>query len=175
MHDLSHHRLGSLIRVFKDHCKSADPLNQRHHIRLSKFLFKQHQISFPVPELATVSDIIRAEQDTDIAVKFGLSTSSGAARWEISPQIIALAFLGIDIAIDCFLAVSQRRAFMDHPVSDLLWRPTVLDAFNNKLAQLRMFNQLALARSSFGRHQLSGGTIVAITFGHTFIAEMITP
>lgn len=31
-------------------------------------------------ELATVSDIIRAEQDTDIAVKLGFSTTSCAAR-----------------------------------------------------------------------------------------------
>jgi hypothetical protein len=54
-----------------------------------------------------MGDIIGAEQDTDIAVKFGFSTPSGAT-WsagdtvgrKIPLQVFALTFLGIDVAID---------------------------------------------------------------------------
>jgi hypothetical protein len=42
-------------------------------------LFKQHQITLPMSKLATMGDVIRAEQDADIAVKLGLLTFARTA------------------------------------------------------------------------------------------------
>ena len=80
-------------------------------------------------------DIIGSEKDTDIAVEFGFSAPSGATwsagdtvRRQIPPQVFALTFLGIDVAINGFLADPEGSALVDHTVTDLLWCPTVLDA-----------------------------------------------
>ena len=41
-HDLAHHGFRPLVRVLEDYGESADPFNERRHIRLAKLLFKQH-------------------------------------------------------------------------------------------------------------------------------------
>lgn len=119
--------------------------DQRRHICLSQLLFKQHQISFPVTKLTAVCDIIRTEQDTDIAVEFGFSASTDApwaagdtVCWQIPSQIITHACARVDVAIDRFLTDPQWRLFVDHPVANLLGRPAVLDTFDYTFAQFRV-------------------------------------
>tara|TARA_R110002111_G_scaffold217753_2_gene280061 strand:- start:457 stop:972 length:516 start_codon:yes stop_codon:yes gene_type:complete len=133
-----------------------------------------------MPKLATMRDVIGAEQDADIAVEFGFSASSGASwpsrdtvRWQIPPKIMTLALLGIDVAENRFLTDPWHSTFMDHPIADLFRRPTVFQQLNHALAQGRVTDQLAVARTSIRGHQLSGRTVVAVMFGHTLIAEVI--
>lgn len=55
-------------------------------------------------ELAAMRQIVGAEQDTDIMVELWLSTFAGdTVRGQVPPQIIALTFFGVDVAIDGFL------------------------------------------------------------------------
>lgn len=133
-----------------------------------------------MPELATVGYIIRAEQDADITVKLSFSASSGAPwsardtmRGKIPPQVIALTFFGVNVAIDRFLADTQRRIFMDHPVADLFWCPTVLEPLDNTFAQLRVFNQFALSYPPICLHLMGRSAVIAITFWHALVAEMV--
>lgn len=153
--DLPHHRFGPLVRILEDHGKSANPFDERGNVGLPKLLFEQHQITFPVTELATVSHIIRTEQDADIAMELGFTTLSHTPRpmrdtvgRQIPPQIIAHAFFGINVAIDRFLADPQRCLFLDHPVADLFGGPAVLQAFDYALAKIRMFTQLTISSAS---------------------------
>ena len=62
-------------------------------------------------KLPAVCDVIRAEQDADITVKLWLLALSGATRptgfavlGQIPPELLIHAFLGIDVAINGFLA-----------------------------------------------------------------------
>ncbi len=126
---------------------------------MTKPLFEQHQISFPVPELPPVRHIIWPKQNADITVELGLSASSGPAwpsgdtmRRQIPPQIVSLSFFGIDVPIDRLLANPERCAFVDNPVADLLRRLSVFGAFNYPFAQLRMFDQLALPSTTIHLH-----------------------
>ena len=43
-----HDRLGALVGVFQDHGETADALDQRGDVVLTKLLFEQHQIGFPL-------------------------------------------------------------------------------------------------------------------------------
>jgi hypothetical protein len=113
----------------------------------------------------------------NIAPRFTLARAAGATcdavRRQVPPQVITHAVFGIDVAINRFLADPRFCAFLDHPVADLLWRPTAFDPFNDKLAQFRMFDQFAIPRTAIRLHQMRSGTVVPIMFRHAFIAEMI--
>ncbi len=118
---------------------------------MPKALFEQDKISLPVSKLATVRDIIRAEQDADITIELGLLALSGPT-WatgfpmlrQIPPKLLIHAFLGLDVAIDRFLADAQFGAFVDHAIADLFRRPTLFDPRDHGLAQVRMPEQLSL-------------------------------
>nr|WP_177209572.1 hypothetical protein [Sulfitobacter brevis] len=133
-------------------------------------------------KLTAVSHIIRAEQDADIAVEFGFSTPSGTTwsagdtvdRW-IPPQVFTLTFLGINLAINGFLADPEWSTLVDHAVTDLLGCPTILDALNHELVQLRLFDRLALAGTTIRLHHMGRGTAIAIASGHAFVLEMVAP
>ena len=60
--------------------ETADTLDQRRDICLATLLFEQHQITLPVAKLAAMGHIVRAEQETDIAVKTRLPAFAGTAR-----------------------------------------------------------------------------------------------
>ena len=68
-------------------------------------------------ELAAVGDIVWAKQDAYFPMKLGVLTLPSTS-WptgdpvgrQIPTQIIALAFLGINVAIDRFLADTQTGA-----------------------------------------------------------------
>jgi hypothetical protein len=126
--------------------------------------------------LATVSHVIGPEQDADFTVQLGFSASSGApwstgntVRGQVPPQIIAHAFLRVDVAIDRFLADPLRRLFLDHPIADLFGRPSVFDPLNHTFAEFRVFDQFAISGAPVCCHQLGSGTVVAFMFGHAFI------
>ncbi len=70
----------------------------------------------PMPKLATMSDIVRPEQDADIAVKLRLlalaSTARGAAlamQWQVPPQLLCHAFFGVDMSVDRLLLGTLLR------------------------------------------------------------------
>ena len=100
-------------------------------------------------ELTAVSDIIWSKQDADIAVKLGLLALAGTARCsvisvqgQVPPQLITHAFLGVDVTINRLLTNMLLGTFIDHPVADLLGRPSGLETVHNALTQLRMPDQL---------------------------------
>lgn len=64
--------------------------------------------------------------------------------WQIPPELLRHAFLGLDVTIDRFSADAQFGTFIDHPIADLLGRPSLFDPFNHTLAQIRMSDQFAL-------------------------------
>ncbi len=133
LHDLAHHQFRALVRILQKHREPADTLDQRCHIGLPKALFEQHKVSLPVSELAAVSNIVRAEQDADVAIELrrhALSGAPGFARfamvWQIPPQVIRHAFFGIDVTIDRFPADPEPGALENHPIADLFGRPAIL-------------------------------------------------
>ena len=113
-------------------------------------------------------------------MELGFSASSGAAgtssdtvRRQIPPQVIALTFFGIDVSMYGFLANPKRSTLVDHAVTDLLGRPTVLDALDHAFTQLRMFDQLALSSTTFRLHQVGSSTVIAIASRHALVREMV--
>ena len=70
---------------------------------------------------------------------------------KIPPEFLIHAFLGVDVAIDRFLADAQFGTFIDHAVPDLLGCPALLDALDGAFAQIRMPDQFALPGSSLLR------------------------
>ena len=99
--------------------------------------------------------------------------TSDTMRWQVPPQLIAQAFFGIDVAVNRFLANSQWRAFMDHPVADLFWCPAILEAFDNALTKLWIFDQLTISRTTICTHSMRCITVIAIAFWHALIAKEI--
>lgn len=135
------------LRGFQgSHYEGTDTLDQRHHVGLAKLLLKQHQIVFPMPELTAVYHIIRAEQDADIAVALRFSVPSGtiwspcnAVDGWVLPEIVALSLLGINLAVNRFLADPQAG------------RPAMLEPVNHTLAKIWMLDQFALRRTALLR------------------------
>ncbi|MFK7755118.1 MAG: hypothetical protein AB8B51_21540 [Sedimentitalea sp.] len=116
--------------------------------------------------LATMGHVIRTQQDADFSVELGFTASSGATgppgdtiRRQRPPQIVTLTFFGRSVPMDRHLPNSERCAFVDHPIVDLLRHPTVFDAFNPPVAQLRMFDQLARPGKTIRVHQVRSGTV----------------
>ena len=103
-------------------------------------------------------DIIRTEQDTDITVKIGLSALSGAS-WvaghamlgQVPPKLRSHTFFRIDATVSDFPADTQFRTLKDHPVPNLLERPTLFDPLHNRLVQIWMSDQFALDGSTLVR------------------------
>ena len=86
-------------------------------------------------KMPTVCHIIRTEQNADITVELRLLVLSGTTRpagfsvlGQVPPRLCVHAFLGIDVAVDRFLADPQFCAFMDRAVADLLGRPIARQA-----------------------------------------------
>lgn len=94
-------------------------------------------------------------------------------RGQVPPQIIPHAVFRVDVAVNGLLADTQLCPFLDHPVTDLLGRPTVLDPFDHTLTQLGIFDQFAIPRAPIRGHQMRSGTVVAVMFGHALITEMV--
>ena len=86
---------------------------------------------------------------------------------QVPPQSVALAFFGIDVTVDRFLADPQRCAFVDHAVAYLFRRSTVSDPLNH------MLDQFAFSRTSICLHQVCSCTVITIAARHAFIGEMI--
>ena len=133
-------------------------------------------------ELASMSDIIRAEQNTDITVKFWCLTLSGAT-WptrlsvfrQIPPELLRHAFLRVDLSVDGLLAGPRLGAFMYYPVADLFRCPSFFDPLRNVPAQIRMSYELALYGSAFLRLQLcSVSKVSGIVLGQRFIRPEVT-
>jgi hypothetical protein len=89
-----------------------------------------HIIHCPAGYHAAMSREGGAEQDADIPIKLRLLTFAGMARSavlpvqrQIPPKLFFLAFFGIDVAIDGFLADPNRGTVIDHPVANLFRRP----------------------------------------------------
>ena len=125
--------------------------------------------------------VVRAEQDTDIAVKLGWQALSGATRsagfavpGQVPSQFLRNAFLRIDVAIDRFLTAPQFCAFMDHPVADLFGRPALFDALDHTLAQIGRPDQFALRGTALQRALVSGHPEVSrVLFGECIIRPEI--
>jgi hypothetical protein len=180
-HDLTHDGLRTFVRVLQQHGEPADALDERCDVRLAKLLFEQYQICLPMAKLASMSDIIRAKQNTDITVKFWPLTLSGAT-WptrlsvfrQVPPELLRHAFLRVDILVDGFLADAQLGAFMDHPVADLFRPPSLFDLGHDAPAQIRMSYELALYGSAFLRLQLcSVSKVSGVVLGQGFIRPKI--
>jgi len=90
--------------------------------------------------LAAMNDIIRGEQDTDIAVKLRRQALARTARCavrsvqgQVRPYCLSHAFFLIDVTVDGFLEALQLCTFIDHAVADLFRCQSVLEMVRNAL------------------------------------------
>lgn len=75
------------------------------------------------------------------------------------------AFFGIDELVDGLLTGPWHSTLEPHPPGDLLRRPAGLQTNDHSLAQVRIANQLSMARPAIQRQFLSENTPIARQLG----------
>ena len=137
---------------------------------------------FPVPELPSMRNDVRAEQDAEFRREFRRRTlaqpvapTAPAAGGQVAPQLSPATLLGINVAIDGLLADPARGTFIAHPVGDLLGGPARAETTLDLVAQPGIPHQLALPRPSPVRIALRHNAPVAAELRDLAVVEMIAP
>ena len=95
---------------------------------------------------------------------------------QMSSEVLVLAFLRIDILIDCLMAQSGRCATGEpESAGNLFRRPAILQAFDNGGAKSWIAQQLAILASTVGRHPMCRDVPVSFGDRHITIMPEIAP
>ena len=103
----------------------------------------------PVSELLAIVDDIGPAQDVQIRAK-SLTVLASCMSWptacamlrQMSPQFDRLTIGRIHKLVDRLVADRDRKTLEPHPARNLLWRPGVLNQFDDRLAYLREAREL---------------------------------
>lgn len=170
------------IVVAQENREAADPFDQRGHIRLAELLAELDQIAFPVSELLSVGDNVRAAQDVQLGAEALAMPAPGMARTasravfrQMPPELDGLPIRRVGEFVDRLVADRDRMALKPHPPRDLLWRPAVLNPFDDRLAHMREARELPQPGAPLAGHVMRRHAMVAVEFWPFLVDEGVAP
>lgn len=93
--------------------------------------------------------------------------------WQMPPQLDRMPIGRVCKLVDRFVTDRDRMALQAHAASDLLRRPTMHDAFNHRLPNVREPRQLAEFRTSLARQVVRSHAVVAGQIWHDFVDKRV--
>ncbi len=136
---LVHDRLRAPVVVAKQKYIAALAFDDGGNVGGAMLLSEDHQIRFPVTEFTAGIDDVGPVSNGAFHWKDEASGSAcvswsppAASFGQVPAQLLILAFLRIDVLIDCLMAQPSGRATgKPQPTRNLFRRPAVLEAIDN--------------------------------------------
>ncbi len=170
------------VVVAQENSKTADPLDQRRHVRLAELLAELDEVAFPVSELLAIGDHVRSALDVEIRAEAlampapGMPRpASGTVFRQVFPKLDGVTIRRIGELVDRLVADRDRVALQSHTAGDLLQRPAVQDPLDDGLADMQEAGKLPELGPTLARHVMRRHAMVATELWPFLVGIDVTP